>query len=112
MADSGASEEDQCRLVTDVALQTAVEKCGSEEDVKRQIMDFLGFADNEDEPDCDVVLSGGLDEDDLTTMTDQRRYAMCRAWQLVNDEGEPFRSALNTAWAELREAEDEYGIDP
>lgn len=99
------SVSDTCRVVTDVAIEKAAEKCGSEEAVKSVVADMFGFTDNEETPDCEQVLAGGITDYDLSTAERQRRYAMCRAWNLVNEEGESFRQAVNRAWAEVREAD-------
>lgn len=105
--DSDGEQSDACRVVTDVAVSKAVDRCGSEGAVKDVIADMFGWGDDEDYPDCDAVLDGGITEDVLESPQGERRYAMCRAWQLVNDEGMQFRSAINQAWTEIREAEEE-----
>lgn len=99
-----SSETDKCRLVVDVAMETAAEKCGSEEAARRQVMDLFGFTDDDPEPDCEAVLADGVTEDDLADSDDERRYAMCRAWNLVNTEDVSFRRAVNEGWQEVREA--------
>ena len=99
-------DDDECAMLVDAAFQAATEQCGSEEMVRRQLMDIMGFAEDEDEPDCDEMLSAGVEMASDGGLNMQRTYAMCRAWELVNDADESFREAINKAWMEIREATD------
>lgn len=103
-------EDDVCRTIVDVALDRAADRCGSKEAVREQIGDMFGFRADEDLPNCEMVLEDGITPDDLQTANTQRRYAMCRAWELIEEEKMGFRSAINMAWAEIRQAE-EQGVE-
>lgn len=100
-------QHDECRMVVDAAMDVARDKCGSDEAVRRQLMDMFGFAADEDPPECPEVLDGGITESTLRDAESERRYAMCRAWDLVQNEDLSFRAAINRAWAEIRDAESE-----
>jgi len=104
---SDGVEEDECAMVVDAAFQAATNQCASEEAVRRRLMDMVGFADDEDEPDCEEMLDAGAEMAADGGLNMQRTYAMCRAWELVNDADESFREAINKAWMEIREAADE-----
>ena len=102
------SDSDKCRVVVDAAMDVAKEKCGSKEAARRQMMDLLGFTDDEDPPDCEEVLEGGVTPDVLETVNNQRRYALCTAWRIAEGEDDvSFREAINRAWLEIREASEE-----
>lgn len=98
-------------MVTEVALEKAIEKCDSEEAVKRQVADLMGFAADETDPDCDTALSTGLDDDTLDSFRGVRQWVMCRAWQLIESGEESFRGAVQRAWDEAEAEADEQGID-
>lgn len=121
MSDSGDSTadsqpSDRCQAVTEVAMeqamQKAMEECGSEEAVRRQICRMVGM-DDEEEPSrpCDEVLTDGLDSVTLSSMKLTREWVMCRAWQLVRNENKALSSAVSSAWAEARAKGDELGIE-
>lgn len=102
------SADDQCRVVVDAAMDVAEEKCASPEAARRQMMDLLGFAADETPPDCDDVLEGGVTPDVVGSLSNQRRYALCRAWRLSEgEENVSFREAINRAWMEIREETEE-----
>lgn len=101
-----SDEADACRMVTDVAINAAIERCGSDEAVQMQLMDLFGFADDEPMPDVESVLRDGLPEDQAANPRKQREYALCRSWEMIqSDEDISLRSAMNRAWMEVREAE-------
>lgn len=106
-----ANEDDRCRIITETALEKAVEKCDSEEAVKRQVADLMGFASDEPDPDCEASLSEGLNEETLQDFRGVRQWVMCRAWQLIDSGEESFRGAVQRAWNEAEQAADEEGID-
>lgn len=109
--DGNENQSDMCRVVTDVAVTKAVEKCGSEEAVKDVLADMFGFGDDEDKPDCNALVGDGVQPDDINTAHQQRRVAMCLAWDYVKQDDMQFRSAVNKAWAKVRELEDEYSLE-
>lgn len=101
------SDDDKCRVIVDAAMETAVSECGSEQAVRESVKDMFGFSPEYDEdPDCEAVLQGGVTDLDLEDIASERRYAMCRAWNLIEEEGLGFRQAINRSWMELREAEE------
>jgi len=102
------SDEDKCRVIVDAAMDTAVNECGSREAVRENLKDMFGFsAEYDDDPDCEEVLKNGITDADVASAQAERRYAMCRAWDLIDNEEMAFRAAINRAWMELREAEGE-----
>lgn len=107
MAES-ESADDQCRVVVDAAMDVAQEKCATPEAARRQMMDLLGFAADEDPPDCEDVLEGGVTPDVAQSLNNKRRYALCRAWNIVENEDDvSFREAINSAWMEIRNETEE-----
>jgi hypothetical protein len=108
--DEERDESDMCRVVTDVAVNQAVERCGSEAAVKDVLADMFGFGDDEENPDCDTVLADGIQANEIDSPSKQRQVAMCVAWRYVQEEGMQFRSAVNQAWTDIREKEDELGV--
>lgn len=116
MADE--TDDGDCELLVEAAMETATERCGSREAVFNQVNAFFGNAlappgdldrESPQPEDCDAILEDGIGPDDLQTTATQRRYAMCRAWELIDDEDEEmtFRQAINQAWEEVDSAVEE-----
>lgn len=110
MAESNPSESDRCRVITEVAVERAMDKCGNEEAVRNQLLRIVGL-DTEIDPDCDVALAEGLNEQTLESTRATRQWVMCRAWRLVQDEEKTLSTAVEKAWNEARAAGDEQGIE-
>jgi hypothetical protein len=104
------SEEEKCRLVTEVAVEQAMEKCGSEEAVRRQLMRIVGLSEDLD-PDCEASLEEGLDEPTLQSTRATRQWVMCRAWNLVQDEDRTLSAGVSQAWAEAKAEGDKQGYE-
>lgn len=101
------SDQDKCRVIVDAAMETAVSECGSKDAVRESLKDMFGFSSEYDEdPDCEQVVQGGVTDADVATINAERRFAMCRAWDLIETQELGFRQAINRAWMEIREAED------
>lgn len=107
-ADAG---DDKCRVITEVAMQKAMNKCGSEEEVKKQLRRIVGLDDGQDEEDCDAVLESGLDTRTLANTRETREWVMCRGWEIVRDDNETLSAAIERAWAEARAAGEERGFE-
>jgi hypothetical protein len=103
-------EAERCRVVTEVAVERAMEKCGSEEAVREQLVRLVGL-DEETDPDCEAALEEGLDGETLTSTRGTRQWVLCRAWQLVRDEEMTLSSATQKAWAEAKAEGDNQGIE-
>lgn len=121
--DHGTEDPDECGLIVEAAMEAASERCASEEAMFEQVNKFFGSAldapaeEERERPqpeDCDAVLEDGLGPDDLRTVKNQRRYAMCRAWEILQDPetNVSFRQAISEAWDEVDAAEEELEITP
>ena len=104
------AEAERCAIFVEVAFEKAMEACDDPEAVRQQFNRLFG-EDPDDAPDCDDVLAGGITEETLNTMRGTRRYAMCRAWEIVQTEETTFSNAVNRAWSEVREAGMENGVE-
>lgn len=98
------TDDDACAIATEVALEKAMERCGSEEAVRRQIGEMMGLPVDEPDPDCEAALEEGLDESTLASSRGTRQWVMCRAWQVYKDGDATLRGAIQQAWAEVEEA--------
>jgi len=109
MATNNPNDEDRCRVVTEVAIQEAMDACGSEEAVREQLQRIVGLnADPEGlDIDCDTALANGLDMKTLTSTRATRQWVFCRAWNMVEEEGRTLSDAVEAAWAEAQAA----GVD-
>jgi len=110
MSDS-ADDEDRCRVITEVAIEKAMDKCGSEEAVRRQLMRIVGMDDSAMDPDCEAALKEGLTVETLANTRATRQWVLCRAWGLVRDEGETLSGAVSRAWSEAQKAGEEEGFE-
>lgn len=117
MAQSQSSDEaerDKCRVVTEVAMQKAAEKCGGEDAVKEQLRMMLGFApSDEPDPDCDAALAEGLDEETIQSPRGLNQWVFCRAWELFEGEDgvDTVSSGLESAWAQARAEAEKRGLE-
>lgn len=105
------SDEDHCRVVTEVALERAMEECGSEEAVRGQLRRLVGLEGDGLDPNCEQSLEAGLDEDELRSTRGTRQWVMCRAWELVKDGEQTLSTAVSQAWAEARAKGEELGVE-
>ena len=108
-----ASEAEKCQVITEAAVQAAMEKCGSEEAVKEQLKRIVGFhdsdGDGEPDPNCEMALAEGLNDETLESTRGTRQWVFCRAWQLVKEEEKTLSDAVSQAWAEAKAQADERG---
>lgn len=104
-------QDDRCQVITEVAIEKAMDKCGSEQAVRNQLRRIIGMDESDDEADCEMVLQQGLDVTTLANTRATRQWVMCRAWTLVKDEEMTLSSAVARAWAEAREAGEEEGFE-
>lgn len=103
------SEAEQCRVVWSVALEKAVGECG-EAEAARQLARVLGLetpASGEPDIDCQAALSEGLNAETMDSFRGRNQWVFCRAWNMVREEDMELRRALDKAWAEVRQAEEE-----
>lgn len=106
-----ASDDDRCRVITEVAIEKAMEKCGSEEAVHNQLRRLVGIDDDGVDPDCDAALERGLDVETLANTRATRQWVLCRSWELVTDEEKTISGAVQQAWAEAQAAGEEEGFE-
>lgn len=105
------TETDECRLITEVAIEQAMESCGSEEAVREQLRRIVGLEGEEEDPNCNVALDEGLNEETLQSTKGTRQWVMCRAWELVQDNDMTLSSATSRAWNEAKARGDELGVE-
>lgn len=106
------AENERCHLITEAAMQQAMERCGSDEAVLKQLRRMVGVDEEEGtERECSGVLDRGLDMRILSNTKRLREWVMCRAWAMVEDEGMTLSAAVSKAWAEARAAGEEQGIE-
>ena len=103
-------EDEKCRLVTEVAVEQAMEKCGTEDAVRNQLRRIIGLGEDMD-PDCDMALAGELGEETLQSTRSTRQWVMCKAWEYVNEDEMTLSSAVSKAWAEANARGEELGIE-
>jgi len=117
--DAGGSEEmdeeqvdEQCRVITEVAVQKAMNQCGSERAVRKQLQRIVGLEVDDDWDDnCDQTLNKGLTMSVLKNGRRTREWVMCRSWQLVSEEEMSISAATERAWAEARAEGEQKGIE-
>lgn len=109
MGDS-TDEAERCRVITEVAVEQAMEKCGSEEAVREQLARMVGLEDRS-LPGCDSILDGSLDESTLESSRQVREWVFCRAWEAVEEDGKTLSTAIAKSWAEVRAAGDELDVE-
>lgn len=111
MSSPESSADDRCRVITEVAVEQAMDKCGSREAVRNQLRRIVGLEDDGMDPDCEATLSEGLDEATLSNTRATRQWVMCEAWRLVDEEDMTISSAVSKAWAEANAAGEDAGIE-
>lgn len=109
-SDSDDDENKRCRIITEVAVEQAMEACGTEEAVRDQLQRIVGL-DGEPDPDCDAALAEGLNEETLQSIRGIRQWVMCRAWQLVQEQDKTLSAAVAKAWAEANGKGKEHDIE-
>lgn len=110
------SERDKCRLLTEVAMSKAAEKCGSDEAMKEQLRMMLGMTsapDEEPDPNCEAAMKEGLTEETIRTPRGLNQWVFCRAWDLYKkkDDVDTLSEATETAWAEAHATAEEKGVE-
>lgn len=104
--------DEQCRVITEVAVQKAMDKCGSEQAVRKQLQRIVGLEVDDDwEDNCDQTLNKGLTMGVLKNGRRTREWVMCEAWRLVSEEEMSISAATEKAWAEARAKGEEMGIE-
>lgn len=113
MTTGESDERDRCSVITEVAIEQAMDKCGSDEAVKDQLRRIVGFGSDDHglEKDCQATLEEGLDKATLKNTRAIRQWVFCRAWELVRSENMTLSSAASKAWAEANAAGAEMGIE-
>lgn len=102
-------KHDRCRIALDAALRISLEECGGKEELLKHIGEVLGLTEKEIEAlnplseHCRRVLGEALTKERCLDFIEQRRWVMCRVWDLMETEHLPFRSAVKRAWSELKE---------
>lgn len=107
------SEEERmnCRVVTEVALRKAGEKCGDDA-MKEQLRMMLGFTQDKDDPDCPAVMEDGVTEARVNSASGMNEWVFCRAWQEYQTEDvDNIGEALEKAWAEAEARAEEKGME-
>lgn len=109
--DGNEKEDERCRVITEVAIEKAMDKCGSEQAVRNQLKRIVGLDDMDDDVPCEAVLESGLDVATLANTRETRQWVMCRAWNLVREEDMTLSAAVSKAWAEARSAGEDEGFE-
>lgn len=104
------SDDERCQILTEVAVEQAMEKCGSEEAVRNQLRRIIGLSEDYD-PDCEAALEEGLNEETLASTRGTRQWVMCRAWDLVREEDRTLSAAVSQAWAEAQAEGEKQDIE-
>lgn len=107
---SQSEEDERCQVITEVAIQQAMDKCGSEEAVYNQLRRIVGL-DPDDDPDCTEMLSEGTSENTLSSTRATRQWVMCRAWEMVEEDEMSLSAAVSKAWSEAKVAGEEMDIE-
>ena len=58
--------------------------------------------DNPMSEKCRLILDKGLTKDVCYDFRGIRRWVMCKAWEIMEKEKVPFRTAIRTAWDEAK----------
>lgn len=114
MSQQGTEETDadeRCRVITEVAIEKAMDKCDSEAAVKNQLARIVGLDDEDEHPDCSAVMASGLDVATLANTRETRQWVYCEAWRLVEEDEMTLASAVAKAWAEARQVGEEEGFE-
>lgn len=93
------TDVEECELLFNVAAEKVSERC-SPEALKSQLATFVGV-DPMDEETHEKTLEGGLPDD--PTAQEEREWVMARAWDLVSEEDETLRNALDQAWEDVED---------
>jgi hypothetical protein len=97
-----ADDSDECRLVTEIALEKAMDRCEGTEAVKDQIRAMLGLPTGEAfDTDCQALLEAEVEELDMDDRLQLNRWVFCRTFAIYNEaEQASVADSLERAWAE------------
>lgn len=101
-------DDDRCTIALDALMEVAVEECGPEGGMGKNIGRLLG---TEPDPDCEAALAEGLDEATCESTQGTRQWVACRAQQLVDEDDLALSAAMEEAWDEAKTACANHGID-
>lgn len=105
------TDDDRCRMITEVAIEEAQKRCNSEDAVRAQLERIVGMDGMSAETDCEAILDTDLGPEILDSTRRTRQWVMCRAWKLVNEDDMALASAVSQSWAEANAAGEEIGIE-
>jgi len=100
---------EKCKIALGSALKVVLEECGGKDNFFKNIGKILGLSEEEVEEmnplseHCRRVLDEALTKERCHDFREQRRWVMCRAWDLMETEHIPFHDAIKRAWDELKE---------
>lgn len=104
------TDENTCTVATEIALEMAMEKCGSKSKMMEEVSALLGL-DYKDIDACDIVLEDGLTKDECTDLRKVRQWVMCRAFELLElDETNSFSMAMKMAWKDAKDICADQGV--
>lgn len=110
MSTSGPPDDDvdRCMTALEAVSDVALEHCNDAETIQQALGRLLGV---EPDPDCDAALAEGLNAETCESTLGLRQWVMCRAHQLIDEDGVAFSAALDDAWAEARDSCGDLGFD-
>lgn len=105
MAHDEPDDEEICQMALRAAFDKGMEMCGSREAQMNQTARLFGIEPaGEPDIDCETALSEGLNAETLDSFRGLRQWVMCRAFEVAEDEDQPFDLAVQQAWEEAEEA--------
>lgn len=106
-------EDDVCKRATEIALEIAREECGGDEAMVKVLQKMVGLEDEiKSKSDCDDILKRGLNKQQCNNFKMIRRWVMCKAWQLIEqDKVNTFDKAMNRAWKLAKDRCNEIGVE-
>lgn len=108
----GDGSRDECRVLTEVALRKASEKCAGDDAMKEQLRMMLGYIKGDDDPDCSTVLNREFTEEFANSASKVNQWVFCYAWnEFKNGDSDNLGGALEAAWAEARARAEENGVE-
>ncbi len=94
------------KSLSDIIITTVPE--GKIDQLMQDILGIEGV--NPISEHCKLVLENDLPAEVCTSFRGIRRWVMCRAWELMDENKMPFRQAMRTAWAEAKEKCLKHGV--
>jgi len=109
--DTEEEDDDRCRVITEVAMEKAMNKCGSEEAVRNQLKRIIGMENGDENIGVEQTLADGLTVATLANTKKTREWVFSRSRKLVQEEDMTIPSAVSKAWSEARSEGEEEGFE-